>query len=169
VRISLLDSINDQVKPEDIARMIDDVKPSESFARLHKLYRENKFYSRWGTDAGLSLLLKNDEDKSWPIVEDLMPRSDKFYSFWVFPDIYPHVNRQRQQKIIDHYLNNPQSLSSFELPRILDALVSGSFSKEYLVTALNRTSEVAKIAIKRYDEREEFEKKLNLAKTQAGL
>jgi serine/threonine protein kinase len=169
VRLSVLDSINDQVNPEDIARMIDDLKPSESFARLHKLYKENKFYSRWGTDAGLSLLLRIDEDKSWPIIEDMMSKSDKFYTFWVFPDIYPHVNRQRQQEIIDHYLDNPQSLSSFEFPKILEAVVSGSFSKEYVLATLNRISEVAKIVLKRYDEREEFERKLNLAKTQFGL
>jgi len=169
VRLRVLDSINDQVRSEDVARMIDDLEPRELRGRLLKLYRENRLYRDDWNQSGLSLLLKVDEDEGWPMVEDLMSGTGDFYSFVVFRDIYPYVSTERRQKIIDHYLDRPQSLSSFELPRLLDTLISGSFSKDYLRTALSRLSEVAKVVLRRYSEREEFDRKLHLAKTEFGL
>jgi hypothetical protein len=168
VRLRVLDSISDQVRPEDIARMIEDVGPGESYGRLLRLYREKRFYRDFD-QAGLSLLLRVDEDKSWPIVQELMSSASDFYAYWVFRDIYPHLNGRRQQEIIDHYLDRPESVSSYAIAKMLDAVVGGSFPKDYLLTALNRISEVARVAFKRYDEREAFERKLQLAKAQLGL
>jgi hypothetical protein len=167
-RLRVLDSINDQVRPEDIARMIEGIGPSESHGRLLRLYREKRFYRDFD-QAGLSLLLRVDEDKSWPIVEELMSSASDFYAFWVFRDVYPHLSKQRQQKVIDHYLDRAQSLSSYELPRILDAVVGGSFPNEYLLSVLDRVGKAAKVAFKRYDERQEFEGKVDRIKAQVGL
>ena len=166
VRLRVLESPNDLVRAEDIARLVDDLEPSESYDRLLRLYQEDKFYRDWGEQAGLSLLLRIDQDRSWPIVEDLMASERDLYSFMMFRDIYPLVNTQRQQMIIDHYLDRAASLSSWDLPRILDAAVGGALSKEYLVAVLDRISEVAKVAFKRYSEREEFEKKFQHARSQ---
>jgi hypothetical protein len=166
VRLRVLESLNDLVRPEDVARMIDDLEPSQSYDRLLRLYREKKFYRDWGEQAGLSLLLRIDQDSSWPIVEELMSSEHDFYSFMIFRDIYPLVNTQRQRMIIDHYLDHAASLSSWELPRILEAAVGGAFSKDYLVAVLDRISDVARVAFKRYAEREEFEKRLQLARSQ---
>ena len=168
VRLRVLDSINDQVMPDHVARMIEDVEPGESHGRLLRLYREKRFYADFD-QAGLSLLLRVDEDKSWPIVQELMSSASDFHAYWVFRDIYPHLNGQRQQEIIDHYLDRPESVSSYAIAKMLDAVVGGSFPKGYLRTALNRLSGVARIAFKRYDEREAFERKLEQAKYQLGL
>jgi hypothetical protein len=168
VRLRVLDSINDQVRPEDIARMIEDLEPRESHGRLLSLYREKRFYTDFD-QAGLSLLLRVDEDKSWPIVQELMSSGSDFYAYWVLRDIYPHLNGQRQQEIIDHYLDHPESVSSYAIEKVLDAIVGGSFPKVYLRTALDRLGEVARLAFKRYDEREAFERKLHKAKHQLGL
>jgi len=169
VRLRILDSINDQVKLEDITRMTDDLEPKKCHSRFLRLYHDKRFYCEWGSQAGLSLLLEIDEDKSWSIVEDLMSGDGSFYTFMAFRDIYPHVNAQRKRSIIDYYLDRPQSLSSWELPRILDAVSVGSFSKKYLRAVFNRISQVAKVAFKRYADREEFNRKLELVKTQAGI
>jgi hypothetical protein len=168
VRLRVLDSIDDQVRPEDVAKMIDDVAPGESYGRLLRLYREKRFYTDYD-QAGLSLMLRLDEDKSWPIVQELMSSGSEFYPYWVFRDIYPHLNGQRQQEIIDHYLDRPESLSSYAIEKVLDAVVGGSFPKGYLRTTLDRMSVVARVALKRYDEREAFERKLRQAKYQLGL
>lgn len=161
VRLDIIDSLVDQVKPEDIELLIDGIDPNECYPHLLKLYQEKLFYRDWGERAGLSLLLKMDEDKSWPIVEDLMGDGGDFYSFMAFRDIYPHVNTSRKLRIIDYFLDRPQSLSAWELPRILDALTTGSFPKKYERKTLTRIREVAEIAFKRYVEREEFIKKVN--------
>ena len=168
VRLRVLESLDDLVRPEDVARIIDDLKPSESYDRLLRLYQEKKLYSDWGEQAGLSLLLRIDQDRSWSIMEDLMSTKRDLYSFTVFRDIYPLVNTQRQQMIIDHYLHRAASLSSWELPRILEAAVEGAFSKDYLVSVLDRIGEVAEVVFKRYTEREEFEKRLRQARRQVA-
>ena len=93
-----------------------------------------------------------------------MSGADYQYSFMIFRDIYPFVNTLRQREIIDYYLERGFRLSSWELPRIFDAAVGGAFSPEYLVTVLDRLRAVARVAIKRYSERQEFEKKLDLAR-----
>ena len=167
-RLRVLDSINDEVMPEDVAKMIEDVEPGESYGRLLRLYREKRFHADYD-QAGLSLMLRVDEEKSWPIVRELMSSPRDFYAFWVFRDIYPHVNSQRQQEIIDHYLDHPESVSSYDIGRILDSIVGGPFPKDYLRTALDGISLVARVAIKRYDDRAAFQMKLDQARHRLGL
>ena len=166
VRLNVLDSITDEVKAEDIELLIDSLNSQDCFPRLLKLYQEKKFYRDWGAQAGLSLLLRVDEENSWPIAERLMSGDGEFYSFMAFRDIYPHVNVSRKRRIIDHLLERPQSLSSWELPKILNAVSGGKFPKDYVGKVLNRIGEVAEVAFKRYSEREEFVKTLQAAKKQ---
>ncbi len=169
VRLRVLESLNDQVRADDIAIMIDHLEPSEVYPRLLRLYREKQFYREWREPAGLPLLLKIDEDKSWPIVEGLMTDRDELYCFLAFRDIYPFVNSQRQQEIISHYLDRRRSLSAFELPTILDSAMRANFAKDYLVTVFDRVRDAAQVVFKQYSAREDFVRKLELARSQAGL
>lgn len=153
VRLNVLDSITDEVKPEDVALLIDGLNAQDCFPLLLKLYQDKRFYRDWGERAGLSFLLRVDEEHSWPIAESLMSGDGDFYSFMAFRDIYPHVNVSRKRRIIDHFLDRPQSLSSWELPRILDAVTTGKFPKDYVRRVCNRIGEVADVAFKRYAER----------------
>src|SRR5205085_6619929 len=131
VRLSVLDSIQDQVRSEDVAVLIDDIPLDESYPRVIKLYKEKRFYEDWGERTALSFLLRIAEDKTWPLVEELMSGSENLYSFAVFRDIYPHLNLSHKRRIVDYYLGRPQSLSSWELPRILDAVANEPFPQNY--------------------------------------
>jgi hypothetical protein len=166
VRLRALERISDVVRPEDIAKVIDDLEPSVSYDRLLGLYRGKKFYPDWDEHAGLSLLVRVDQDRTWPIVHDLLSGGRNVYSWMIFRDIYPLVNTQRQQMIIEHYLSDPEALSSWELPRMLEAAIQGAFSKDYLVAVLDRIGELAEVAFKRYAELEKFKKRLRRARSQ---
>lgn len=165
-RLDVLDSISDKVKPEDVALLIDGLDAKECYPRLLRLYRDKMFYRDWGEQAGLTLLLRIDEDKSWPLVKTLMSGDGDFYAFMVFRDIYLQVNTTRKRRIIDHFLDRPQSLSSWEFPRILDAVTNTSFPKDYVRKTLSRIGKVAEIAFKRYAEREEFVRKVEAIRAQ---
>jgi hypothetical protein len=89
-----------------------------------------------------------------------MSGNETFYSFMVFRDIYPQINASHKRRIIDYYLDRPQSLSSWELPRVLDALATSPFPKGYVLARLNRIRQMSESVIKRYTEREEFLKKV---------
>jgi serine/threonine protein kinase len=169
IRLGVLESLNDQVRAENIAMIIDGIEPGESFYRVLRLYLDGKFYHDWADQSGLSLLLRIDQDRSWPIVEGLMNSEREFYSFMVFRDIYPFVNTVRQQMIIDHYLDRAVSLSSYELPKILAAAVGGAFSNDYVSDVLHRIAEVAEVVFKRYSERIEFFRRLQQARDQIGM
>jgi|GEM_PF-2165132 len=160
VRLGVLDSIHDQVKSDDVALLIDDIHLDESYPRVLKLYEDKRFYEDWGERTGLSFLLKIAEDKSWPIVEELMSGSESLYSFAVFRDIYPQLNLSHKRRIVDYYLGRPQSLSSWELPRLLDAVTNEPFPRDYALESINRIRQLSDSVIKRYTEREEFLKKL---------
>jgi hypothetical protein len=105
-------------------------------------------------------MLSIDENKSWPLVEEIMLGSESFYSFMVFREIYPQISQSHKRRIIDYYLDRPQSLSSWELPRILDAVVTSSFPSGYILESLERIRQISESVIKRYTDREEFLKKL---------
>ena len=166
VRLNILASITDEVKATDIELLIDDLDSQSCYPRLLTLYQEKKFYQDWSERAGLSLLLRVDEEKSWPIVESLMSEDDDFYTFMAFRDIYPHVNQSRKRRIIDHFLERPRSLSSWELPRILNAVSIGKFPKDYVRKVINRIGEVTEVAFKHYDERKVFLKHIEAIKKQ---
>jgi serine/threonine protein kinase len=160
IRLVVLDSIQDQIRSEDVELLIDDIPPDDSYPRVAKLYKDKRFYEDWGERSGLSFLLKIDEDKSWPLVEELMSGNESFYSFAVFRDIYPQISVAHRRRIIDYYLGRPQSLSSWELPRILEAIANDSFPTDYALESINRIRQLSDSVIKRYTEREEFLKKL---------
>ena len=166
VRLNILASITDEVKATDIELLIDDLDSQSCYPRLLTLYQEKKFYQDWSERAGLSLLLRVDEEKSWPIVESLMSEDDDFYTFMAFRDIYPHVNQSRKRRIIDHFLERPRALSSWELPRILNAVSIGKFPKDYVRKVINRIGEVTEVAFKHYDERKVFLKHIEAIKKQ---
>jgi hypothetical protein len=105
------------------------------------LYKDKRFYEDWGGRAGLSLMLRVDEHKSWPLVEEIMSGNESFYSFVVFREIYPHLNASHKQQIIDYYLDRPASLSSWDLPKMLDAVSSGPFDRDTFLKASNRFDE----------------------------
>jgi hypothetical protein len=55
------------------------------YNHLKHLYLENKLCREWeGHQEGLALLLRTDEEKSWPLVEELMTKGESFYSFAAF-------------------------------------------------------------------------------------
>jgi serine/threonine protein kinase len=164
VRLAVLDSIRDQVKPEDVAILIDDIPRDESYPRLAKLHADKRFYEDWDGSGGLPLMLTVDEDNSWKIVEEVMAGNENLYSFMVFRHIYPVVNTVHRQRIIDYYLGRPNSLSSWDLPKLLHAVASGSFSKGYILESLDRIRQVSSSVIKRYTERDEFLKSLDEAR-----
>lgn len=160
VRLAVLDSIQDQVRPEDVALLVDDIDHDESYPRLAKLYGDKRFYEDWGERGGLSLMLRIDEDKSWPLVEEIMSGTENFYSFMVFREIYPHIGESHKRQIVDYYLDRPQSLSSWELPRVLDAVITGPFSTDYVLECIDRIRQMSEGVFKRYTERGEFLAKL---------
>jgi serine/threonine protein kinase len=160
VRLGVLGSLQDVVRSEDVALLVDDMAPDESFPILAKLATDKKFYEDWGEHGGLSLMLKIDENKSWPLVEEIMSGNERFYSFMVFREIYPQINALHKRQIIDYYLSRPQSLSSWDLPKILDAVTTGPFPEDYVLESINRIRQISENVIKRYAEREEFLKRL---------
>lgn len=160
VRLLVLDSIQDQVRSEDIALLIDDIAIDELYPRIAKLYGDKRLYEDWGGRTGLSLMLRIDEDKSWSLMEELMSSNEDLYSFAVFRDLYPQLNAAHKRRIVDYYLGRPQSLSSWDLPKILDAVTTDPFPKDYALETLNRIRQLSENVIKRYTDREEFLKKL---------
>jgi serine/threonine protein kinase len=164
VRLGVLDSLQDQVRPEDVALLIDDMPSDDSYPILAKLYKDKRFYEDWGERGGLSLMLRVDENKTWPLVEEIMSGNESFYSFVVFREIYPHLNASHKRQIIDYYLDRPASLSSWDLPKMLDAVSSGPFDRDYVLESIDQIRRMSESVIKRYTEREEFLKKLDQMK-----
>jgi hypothetical protein len=66
------------------------------------------------------------------------------------------VNLDRKQQLIDYLLSRIHSLSSYELPRILDAICGSGFDAAWQKERLNRLMKVSDTVIKRWDERKEF-------------
>jgi hypothetical protein len=102
-RSRVLSTITDQVRAQDISVVIQGMDHDAVYNHLLRLYREDKFYREWGAQEGLALLLQVDEERSWPLVEGLMSKSESFYSFAVFRYIYPYVSMARRQELIDFF------------------------------------------------------------------
>lgn len=160
IRLAVLASLQDQVKSENVELLIDDMGSDESYPVLAKLYEEKRFYQDWGERGGLSLMLRVDEDKSWPLIDEIMSGNESFYSFIVFREIYPNINASHKRQIIDYYLNRPRSLSSWDLPKILDAVAAGPFDADYIFNSIDRIRQVSESVITPYAERDEFHKKV---------
>lgn len=165
VRLEVLDSITELVRTEDIEVIIEGLAPSESYDRVLKLYREKRFYTDWGVDEGISLLLKLDADKAWPLVEELMARNQNFYMHSVRRIVYPYVGPRQKGLLIDHFLGKSSSLSLYDLQAITDFITNRELTADYISSSFVRLRSVAGSAIKRYNEREEFLRVLLAAET----
>ncbi len=158
VRLSVLENLQDVVRPQDVEVIVEGLPPEDIFPRLEALFAKQLLHSDWDTPSPLRLFLKVDEDRGWKLVQNRLTEGVDIYSFRLFRDIYPYVNSDRKQQIIDHLLARPHSLSSFELPRILDAICASGFDPPWKKKRLARLVEVSASVIKRWDEREEFKK-----------
>lgn len=156
VRRGVLDSITDLVRAEDIEIIIEGLNPSETYDRVLKLYKEKRFYTDWGIDEGISLLLKLDADKAWLLVEGLMARDHSFYLHSVRKIVYPYVGTGRKQILIDHFLGKSSSLSLYDLRAITEFITNDEFPGHYISSTFARLRSAAGSAIKRYNDREEF-------------
>jgi hypothetical protein len=152
-RSRVLSTITDQVRAQDVSIIIREMDHDTVCNHLTHLYLENKLYREWeGQQEGLALLFQTDEEKSWPLVEELMTKGESFYSFAVFRYIYPYVCTLRRQELIDYFLK----LSSWELHRFVEALFQGDFPKDWAEARLQRIEEISEVVINRYAERKNF-------------
>jgi hypothetical protein len=157
VRVRVLATITDQVRPQDIGVIMQGMGPDTCYNHLLDLYHENKFHEEWSGDhKSIALLLQTDEEKSWPLVKELTANHKDFYFFTAFRDIYPYVSTVRKQELIDHFLNRFRNLSSWDLPRIVEAVSQKVFPKDWVQAKLQRIVEISETVIKRYAERKEF-------------
>jgi serine/threonine protein kinase len=164
VRLKVLDSIKELVRAEDIEIIVEGLGSADVYDRLLRLYQTKRFFTDWGIDQGISILLKIDSDKAWPLVEEMMARRRDFSLFSVEKTIYPYVNTERRQRLIDHFLGQRSSLSAWELRPITDLIINGELPEQYVSNTLERLGFVASSVIKRYKERIEFTKFLGAAK-----
>jgi serine/threonine protein kinase len=165
VRLGILDSITDLVRAADIEIIIEGLDPSRTYDHVLKLYREKRFYTDWGTDEGISLLLKLDADKAWPLVEELMARDSNFYLHSVRKVVYPYVGPKQKEMLVDHFLAKGSSLSVYDLRAIKEFITNRELCEDYISNAFARLRSAAGSAIKRYNEREEFLEALRTAES----
>ena len=99
-------------------------------------------------------------------MKELRANHKDFYSFTAFRDIYPYVSTVRGQELIDHFLNRFRNLSSWDLPRIVEAMRQGAFPKDWVQAKLGRIAEISEAVIKRYAERKEFLAELEETKSE---
>ncbi len=162
-RIYVLNSLKDMVLALHIEIIITDIAPQKLYTCVLRLYKDNLFYEEWGANTGLGLLLRIDENKAWLLVEEKLSAREDLYSFSVFRDIFPFVSKAHQMQLIDFFISQSSSLSSWELPRILEAISTGSFPFKAAIKRINQLKNLAQSRIKRYDERKEFLESADLA------
>lgn len=165
VRLTILGSLSDLVRAEDIEIILNGVDSREAYDQVLSLYQKGRFFSDWGINPGLTLMLKIDANKTWPHVEDLMRRDHDFYATAALEKIYPYVDMQRKQQLIDHFLTHPASLWSWSLRNLASLIADGDFPESYVPGALDRLGSAAHVVIKRYEERSEFDKHLRTVKS----
>jgi HEAT repeat protein len=84
-RSRVISTITDQVRAQDVSIIIREMDHDTVYNHLMHLYLENKLCREWeGHQESLALLLRTDEEKSWPLVEELMTKGESFYSFAAF-------------------------------------------------------------------------------------
>ncbi|WP_263358641.1 serine/threonine-protein kinase [Acidicapsa ligni] len=164
VRLNVLDTISDLVRPEDISQIIEGLDSKQAFNRVVALESTGRFFSDFDTESVIGLLLTVDENAAWPRVEEQMSHNKDFYIWRVLKEIYPRVNIERKKAIISHFLAQPSSLGSWNIRKLVEVIVGGELPDDFVVTALDGLPSVAQRAIKKYDDREEFEKYLRIVK-----
>ena len=156
MRLAVIDGLQDVVRPQDVEIIVEGLPSKEVFPRLQALQAKQLLHSDWDVPSPFRLFLRVDEDMGWNVVWDRLSQGADIYSFRLFRDIYPYVNIDRKQQLIDYLLSRIHSLSSYELPRILDAICGSGFDAAWQKERLNRLMKVSYTVIKGWDEREEF-------------
>jgi hypothetical protein len=164
IRLTVLDTISDLVRPEDISQIIEGLDSRQSFNRVVALESAGRFFSDFDTESVTGLLLTVNEDAAWPRVEEKMSQNKDFYLWRVMKEIYPRVNLDRRKVIISHFLTQTSSLSSWNIRNLVEVIVAGELPDDFVATALDRLPSVAQRAIKKYDDREDFEKYLRIVR-----
>jgi hypothetical protein len=157
VRLAVLNQLQDIVRPQDMEIIVTGLQPKAVFPSIQNLFARKMLYSDWDSPSAFRLFLKVDEEMGWPLVWERLSQSNNIYSWRIFQDIYPYVNLKRKKQILDHLLAGPHTLSSFELPRIADAICHSGFDEGWQKERLNRLIEVSNIVIKRWDDRNAFQ------------
>ena len=160
IRLKVIDTISDLVRPADISHIIEGLDPRQIFNRVVALESAGRFFSDYDMESVTGLLLTVDEDAAWPHVEEKMSHNKDFYVWRVLKDVYPRVNLDRKKAIIIHFLTQPSSLGSWNIRNLVEVIVAGKLPDDFVATALDGLPSVAQRAIKKYDDRQDFEKYL---------
>jgi serine/threonine-protein kinase len=164
IRLTVLDTIADLVRPEDVAHIIEGIDPGQSFNRVVALEKAGRFHSDFDVESVTGLLLTIDEDAAWPRVEERMSQNTDLYLWRILEQIYPRVNLDRKTAIISHFLTQPSSLGSWNIRSLVEVILAGELPDDFVVRALDRLPLVTLRVIKEYDDRREFDKYLRSAK-----
>ncbi len=159
-RLATLRAIKDLVLARHIGLIIEGIPAQDSYPLASRLYESKLFYDDWSEESGLAFLLRLDQNEAWPLVERKLASGSTVYSFTVFRDFFPNVNSDRQKLLIDYMLNRDSDLSSWELPRLLDAIAASFVPSQFASEALSRLKDVAQRRIRKWDEREAFVRKV---------
>jgi serine/threonine protein kinase len=162
-RLATLRAIKDLVVVSHIGRVVDDIPVGDVYPAVLRLYEQKLLSDNWGHESGIAFLLGLDQDRAWHIVEEKLSGQSTIYSFTVLGDFFPHVNPKRQMVLIDYLLKRDADLSSWELPRVLSAIVGNNFPREFVTDAISRLKDIAQRRIKKWEERQEFIAKLDQA------
>lgn len=159
-RLAILKVVKDLVLATHVARVVEGISLEDAYTVVLNLYESKLFFEDWSQESGISFLLRLNQDEAWQLVERKLSGQETIYSFTVFRDFFPHVNRGRQMVLIDYLLKRDSDLSSWELPRVLNALSTSHFPTEFTSTAISRLRDIAQRRIKNWDERQDFIVKL---------
>jgi len=168
-RIATLMSVKDIVLAAHIARAIEGIPAEKSYPIVLNLYKSKLFYDDWGQESGIAYLLRLDQDQSWQLAEQKLSGKETVYSFTIFRDFFPYVNKERQMILIDYLLKRDGNLSSWELPRLLDAVSTSQFPAEFTINAMSKLRDIAQRRIKNWDERRDFILKVSLAEKEVQM
>ncbi len=124
------------------------------------LEKADRFYSDFDAESSTGLLLTINEDAAWPRVVEMMSQNKDFYLWRVQKEIYPRVNIDRKKAIINHFLTQPSSLSSWNIRSFVEVIVAGELPEDFVVKALDKLPSVGRKVIKKYDDRGVFDKYL---------
>lgn len=160
IRLKVVDSITALVRAEDIAQIIEGLDPRQALNRVSALEKAGRFYSDSDVESVTGLLLKIDEDAAWPRVEEMMSQDKDFYLWKVLKEIYPRVKVDRKKTIINHFLAQPSSLSSWNIRSFVEVIVAGELPDDFVAKALDRLPSVRHKVIKKYDDRRDFDRYL---------
>lgn len=155
-RLAVLSSIKDLVLADHVMRLVEGMPVDQSYPQIKKLYSSKLIYQDWSEQSGLSLLLRLDQDRAWPLVEQRLSHHETVYSFTLLRDFFPYVTPDRQMVLIDYLLRPQGDLSSWEFNRVLAAISTKPFPADFILSRIKTLKILAESKIRKWEDRQAF-------------